>query len=98
VHHNRGARPTFPAGLQRRLGRCQKPLSGNIPDVNSPPAQVPYHNVAGKDVVGDKKNRSHSGFPQVFDDPVQNGLTQQVEHDRGHAKKRRDRARKTVRH
>jgi hypothetical protein len=49
--------------------------------------------MASKDIVGDKKNRANPGSPQVFYDPVQNGLTQQVKHGRGRAEKRRHRLR-----
>jgi hypothetical protein len=64
--------------------------------VNPPPADVPYHRVVGKDIIGDKKNRPNLGSPQAFDYSVQNGLTQQVEHGCGHAEKGWHRLRKTI--
>jgi hypothetical protein len=48
-----------------------------------------------KSIIGDKKNRSNPESLEVFDDPVQNGLTKQIKHGCGHAEKRGHRPRET---
>jgi hypothetical protein len=50
-------------------------------------ADAAHYGMACQSVIDNKKNRSNPDPLQAFGDPVQNGLTKQIEHGCGGAEK-----------